>query len=275
MIGPVVLHRGERPAGDEQGGQHFPRAPPGGHRPYQPDRQNQRKWRQNPPRHRAQLRFRQCRHGSQDADGVTDRPPRHGGSIGEEAQHCGLKWREPQPDQERASDGDRCAAAARAFQKGPKTERDQHGLQAPVGGQRGDGMFHHLELPGLYRDAVEEHRCDDDPGHPGHAEHEPSSAAFPTSADGIPKTNRAAAIATSMPARRRHPDALAQHDQYEKERDDRQRGNSRGQRPGVQRIVNLPPCHLGIGAPTVAVERQDVNRHRGLTVAVRRRPIDS
>ena len=58
---------------------------------------------------------------------------------------------EAEADHDRAADGDRRAAAGRAFEEGAEGEADEDGLDAGVAGETGDGAADDVELPGLAR----------------------------------------------------------------------------------------------------------------------------
>ena len=104
--------------------------------------------------------------------GIAGRAPGHGRGVGEQAHRRRLEGREAEADQERARDGHGRAAPARALQERAEAERDEHGLQALVGGQGRDRLLHDLELARLHGDVVEEDRRDDDPGDAQEAEDE-------------------------------------------------------------------------------------------------------
>ena len=71
---------------------------------------------------------------------------------------------ETQPDQQCCGDRHWRTETGRPFQEGTEREADHQHLQALVFGHRQDRSADDVELPGLDRDLVEEHRADDDPG---------------------------------------------------------------------------------------------------------------
>ena len=134
--------------------------------------------------------------------GVAHAAPGHRRRVGEQAQRRRLEVREAEADQERAGDRHRRPAAPAALEEGAEAEGDQDDLEAPVRGDAGDRLLHHLELPGLDRDVVEVDRGDDDPGDPEEAEDEAVDARRRRSAaPACRRRPRRATTAITMPQR--------------------------------------------------------------------------
>ena len=140
-------------------------------------------------------------HAREHADRVADAAPGHRRRVGDQAERRRLERVEPQPDQERARDRHRRTAAAGPLEEGAEAEGDQDQLQPLVRRERRDRLLHHLELPRLDGDLVEEDRRDDDPGDPQEPELDPQrrTPRRPAVA-GMPKTTRASTTATTIPA---------------------------------------------------------------------------
>src|ERR1044072_4325190 len=92
-----------------------------------------------------------------------DRTPRHRGSVSNEVESRRLKRLETESDHKRAGDRHRCAESRAAFNKSTETEGHEQELQTTIRRDRGDRLFHDLELPCLNRNVVEKHCCDHDP----------------------------------------------------------------------------------------------------------------
>src|SRR6266540_3222669 len=240
-VRPVKLHRRERQPAYRQRGPDLERLFPIDHAPHQPQRQDQRERRQDSPGHRAQRHFVQSGHAREHAQRIAHAAPGHRRRVGDQTQRRRLKRREPQPDQKRSRNGHRRASAARAFQKGPETERDQNQLQSLVGRERGDRILHHLKLPLLYRDVVEEHRSDDDPCYPQYPEDHSVRGGGADHLRRHPENDERQNHRRQHPAHRRKPDPLPERDQNEEERQYRQGRNQRRKRPGTQWVVILRP----------------------------------
>src|SRR5260370_42483817 len=96
-------------------------------------------------------------------NGRADGAPRDRRGVGEQVERGGVKRLETKADHERTGDCDGSAKSRGAFDKCAKAESDKEELQAAIRGDRGDGLFHDFELPGLYGNVVEKNNCDDNP----------------------------------------------------------------------------------------------------------------
>ena len=88
----------------------------------------------------------------------------HRCGVGDQAQAGGVERIEAQAHQQCGGNRDRRAETGGTFQERAEAEADQHHLQALVVGNRQHRGADDLELAGLDRQFVEEHRRDDDPG---------------------------------------------------------------------------------------------------------------
>jgi uncharacterized sporulation protein YeaH/YhbH (DUF444 family) len=104
---------------------------------------------------------------------IADPSPGDRRGVRQQTEGRRLEWIESETNQKRSGNRHRRAASAGPLQKGSETEGDQDQLQSLVRGEVGDRILHDLELPGLDRDIVEEHRGDDDPRNPEKAEDHP------------------------------------------------------------------------------------------------------
>jgi hypothetical protein len=129
VVRPEELDRAEGDAAEEKAGPDGQRLSRVRHHPHQPEGQDQGGERQDAARHRAELHFGQTGDRTQGSYGVAQASERHGGRVGEQAEHRGLEWGEAEPDHHRGSDGDGSARAARSLQQRPEGESDQQQLE--------------------------------------------------------------------------------------------------------------------------------------------------
>ncbi len=99
--------------------------------------------------------FGKTRDRGESANRITDASPGYWSRVSEQAQRSGLKWLESEPYQKCSSDGDRSTTTARALEKGAETEGNQNHLKTPVRRERGNRLFHDVELSGLTSNVVE------------------------------------------------------------------------------------------------------------------------
>ena len=100
-------------------------------------------------------------------------PQATGCRVGDQAEQGRLEWREPQPHQKGRGDRHGSPETGRTLDQGPEAEGHQHHLEPPVRRKPGDRGLHDLELSGLHRDIVEEHRRHDQPDDPEQREGHP------------------------------------------------------------------------------------------------------
>ena len=96
-------------------------------------------------------------------DGGAERAVGDRGGVADEGQAGGGERLEAEADQHGGADRHRRAEAGRALDEGAESEADEEHLDAAVGREAGDCLLHHLELPGLDGDVVDEDCVQDDP----------------------------------------------------------------------------------------------------------------
>src|SRR2546421_10372164 len=87
-------------------------------------------------------------------DGSADRAPGYWRGVRNQIQRSRMKRFETKSDHEGASDGNRSAESRCAFNKCSKTKCHQQDLQAAIGGDDGNRIFHDLEMAGFHPNVV-------------------------------------------------------------------------------------------------------------------------
>ncbi|KAG1447465.1 hypothetical protein G6F57_017071 [Rhizopus arrhizus] len=182
--------------------------------------------------------------------------------VDNQAQAGGIQRLEAQPDQQRRGDRHRRAEAGRTFQEGTEGEADHQHLQALVLGDRQDRGTDDVELPGLDRDFVQEHRADDDPGDRPQAVNEAEAGCAQRLGQRHAIEQQRHAQRDGHGDRAGEPALHPQYGQGDEEERDRQQRDQAGQPQVAGGVVQvLPGLHegsrLGAGcAPPQAVGRR-------------------
>ena len=154
-------------------------SPPADHRPDQPERDDQRQRRQDPPRHGAEgLDLSSPVISRQGADRHADRPPGDRRRVGDQAEQRRLERPEAQADQERRRDRHRCPESGRPLDERPEREGDQDRLDAagPPKAARSTPSSRRTGRSG-HGDVIKEDRRHDQPDDPEGREDQPAADA--------------------------------------------------------------------------------------------------
>src|ERR1051325_7684358 len=243
VVGPEVLRQAERSSHHENGGQHLEGLGPPHHGAHQPEGHDDPRDGQDAADHGAQIRLRQARDCRQRVHRRPDRSPRHRRCVGDQVERGGVERLESAPDVEGARDRARPPEARRTFDERSEAERHQQQLQPAVGGDARHRFLHDLELAGEYRDVVEIHRREHDPGDLQHAEPDAVQEAHAGERGRHPENqhsheHRGGSAGDGTPVR-----LYAQPRQQAEQHQDRECGDESGEDPIVQRIVHLGPRH--------------------------------
>jgi hypothetical protein len=92
-----------------------------------------------------------------------DGAPGNRRGVGDEIERGGLKGLETEANHEGAGDRDGGTKSCGAFNESPEAEGHKKELQAAIGSDGGDGLFHDFELPGFDGNVIKKDGSDDDP----------------------------------------------------------------------------------------------------------------
>ena len=114
-------------------------------------------------------------HARQHADRVADAPQATGAVLASRQSVAAWNGLKPSPMRNAPAIATGAPPPPVPSRNAPKQNAISTSCSRLSDGQCGDRVLHHLELPGLDGDVVEEDRRDDDPGDAGHAEHDPAA----------------------------------------------------------------------------------------------------
>ena len=198
----------------------------------------------------------------------TDGAPRHRCGVGDQIQCRRMEWFETKPDHECACDRYRRPESRRSLDECAKTKGDKQNLQAAIGGDSSDRLFHDFELPGLDRDVVEVDRSQNDPGDFQYSERNTVAKA-----KGGESGRHFEEEDCDRYGRRGTGDGAPvrfdlQTGQQPEKNNDRQGRNQRGEPPMTERVVDLGPLHHNLLANGVcyATEINTLWHARGATL---------
>ena len=155
-VGYQILGKGERNARNENSRPdlHHPAEADKG--PDEPKRNQKREERQLPSDHAGKRLQIEARDGGKGNDRCSQCAIGDRCGICNQRQTRSGKRREPEADEHRSRDGDRCAEAGSAFEESTKRKCDEEQLQSPVVAQVTDRALQNLKLTFFVSESVEE-----------------------------------------------------------------------------------------------------------------------
>ena len=194
--------------------------------------------------HRAELLDRETGHRGQGDDRGAEGPECDRGSVADEREAGGRERLESEADEHRRADRHRSPEAGGSFDEGAEGEADQQDLDSPVGREIGDGVLHHLELPGPDRDVVDEDGVEDDPPDGEEPEHCPVERGGHRHRPGHVVHRDGDQERRGESEQRRDMGLHVKEGQRPEEDDDRKRSDDCRDEEVPQRRVILSPRHL-------------------------------